>query len=197
LIKILLTLQPLDVSSGDHPSARTRLKLLLRLCKKQGFIPDLKRVKGRNQTIAANVVTFFDTIEETVRETSNSQSDTRDLILNKAIEGIQSKMVSEVDKAIGRYEYKKYFSSTLTKDIFRLYECLDAFVPPCESAPSKPGNVVSILNAGMAFMIGGKNQYYNYFQATDVRAKLEAEEKISQLILKGIELSYVETRLRR
>jgi hypothetical protein len=58
-----------------------------------------------------------------------------------------------------------------------------------------PGDVVSILNAGMAFMISGKEKYYKYFKSVGVRKEVEAEMIISQLIVKGIELSYLERRL--
>jgi len=201
LTKILLTLQPFDVSSHDHPSARTRLKLLLEQIEQQSFLPDLRKVTGANLTIAAEIVSFFEGLKkETIgasRVPPSSREEVLEVeILDDAIEGIREKMIAEVDRIVVGHGYRTYSATMMVNDIFQLYDCLSSFVPPCERAPGEPGDIVSILNAGMAFMIGGKEEYYTHFQAKDIRKKLEAEEKINQLILKAIELSYLETRLR-
>ncbi|MGA2876571.1 MAG: hypothetical protein ABSE82_13665 [Nitrososphaerales archaeon] len=199
--RILLTLEEMDKWSDDHPSARTRLALLLDQNTKLGFMPELKSVKGDDAKIAVEIVAYFDQVQELVtsrREAGTELDPFRMLMgdmLNEAVNRIRTSIIEEVDQMIVNQRYQKYFPGTMTDDIFVMHESLSSFVPPCDDSQGMPGDVVSILNAGMAFMISGKEKYYKYFKSVGVRKEVEAEMIISQLIVKGIELSYLERRL--
>lgn len=83
------------------------------------------------------------------------------------------------------------------EDVFPIYDLLLSFVPPCERSSGVPANIVSILNTGMVFMIDGKEHFYKVLKAKNTEQELEADAKINELIMKGIELSYLEMKLRK
>ena len=69
-------------------------------------------------------------------------------------------------------------------------------MPPAEKSPGNPADIASIMNAGMMFLISGRERFLKILKPKNIEEELEAETKINRLILKGIELSYLEKRLR-
>jgi hypothetical protein len=191
LEKLLLTMENPEDWSDDHPSAKSRLQLLLEQNATLGFTPALRKVEGKNAKLAKEIVAYFDEMGIMLNQSSTT-NDNMSKLLDDAFKGIKAAMMSEVDLMIARQNFSRYSSDKMVEDIFTMHEALACFVPPCDDLSGAPGNVVSILNAGMAFMISGKELYYDYLEAKELKDELRAEAKIQELILKGIELSYFE-----
>ena len=200
LEKILLTMQSLDEFTFDHPTPRTRLRFLLNQSEQLNFIPDLKRLSDGRAKLAGEIVGYFDQISQLVVNQPVNRMGKLPAMHNLCedeLGRLTDSIIAEVSKAIASERYRRYSPDLMVDDIFVMYDALESFVPPCDNSRRKPGSVVSILNAGMAFMISGRELYHQFYDAKEIMKELEAEVKIRELIMKGIELSYLERRMRR
>ncbi len=179
------------------------MRLLLELLEKSGTYNALEKAEEIDRLPATATVAYFASLKKMINNTPNKEFKLTDpmeeAMLDLVSDGImntQTDIVGAVDQAMKNMRYTPYDFKSSFKEIFSLYNDLKEFVPPCEKSPTIPANVVSILNAAMIFFIEGKENYFRFWKKKDIQGELEAENKINELILKGMELSYLERRLK-
>jgi len=91
------------------------------------------------------------------------------------------------------FEYKP---EQFAKDVFQLSRQLDFLVPPAEIEVGKPANPVSIINAGALYKTLLVENLYKALEATTSIDETKVRDKLHSLILKALELSDIETRMR-
>ena len=88
----------------------------------------------------------------------------------------------------------QYEPDRFGNEVFELLEKLKQYVPPCEIKRGKPANPISILNAGMIFILTWKN-YPPPITITSQENESEVVNIINSLVSKSIELSMIQDKM--
>lgn len=192
LSRFLLTLHDVD-ATNDHPSARVRLKLLVRELQVNGFTTStLDSNDSKKNDKVDGATRYFTQLQDFLDSPKRRPESHMNSLLGTAMTGLQKKMQKSVDQIFESQKYKRYTVKEFREDVPRVYAQLQSLVPPCELGPGQPADIVSILNAGMIFVLRSKDEIVQMLGAKNLDEQLSGEAAISGLIMKGIELSHAE-----
>lgn len=193
-----LSINNLDYSTDTHPSTRIRLRFLLKNFQDSGFAGILgdssNHYEGTESTSS-----YFNELRNMIERpietqfaiTDEFEKAMRELV-DDAISKSEDNIIKTVDEDLLTLKYPICSSDSFLHGTIIGYKDLLEFVPPCEESIGKPARLASILNASMMFIIKGKESYLEIWNRKDIGAEMEIEDKINDLIMKGIESSYLE-----
>ena len=194
LSNFLLTLVKLDEASTDHPPPRMRIKLLLEEFNERGYPRIAKNVKDvDDKKIAEDFVGLsleLDKILETIEP--GEFTPFQELVMD-SVEKVIPDLKKEVNSLTTAFEYRP---EHFVRDVFQLSKRLDFVVPPAEIDVGKPAIPVSILNAGALYKTLLVKNLYKALGATTTIDETEIRDKLHSLILRALELSDIEVRMK-
>ena len=194
LSNFLLALVKLDEASTDHPPPRMRIRLLLEAFNERGYPGIVKHLKEvDDKKIAENFVGLSLELEKLLKTIEPSAFTPFQELVIDSVQKVIPELKKEVNSLMTAFEYTpKQFA----KDVFQLSKRLDLIVPPVEIDVGKPAIPVSILNAGALYKTLLVKTLYKAFEATTAIEETEIRDKLHSLILKALELSDIEMRMK-
>lgn len=197
LTNFLLTLTGVDGESSDYPSPRMRIRLLLDEFDGMRYQKTLRSIKtkdNRIKQIATKFVKTTEVIGDFLSSIEEKEKDPFSILVHDSV----TKAIPELKKTI--YDVvgpNEYTSRKFSKDIFCLISLLDSFIPPGEISAEKPATPISILNAGMLYELLLMENLYEMLKATTLADKLSARHKLHQLTSKALELSNIQSLMKK
>jgi len=185
LKNLLLTMKGIDDLSKEYPSPRMRITLLMEEFQKMKYKPQLRKHDTGKKFIAA-----IDRLKQQLQDMEESKKDEVENLVFKSISKVIPNLRKDVRKATKQVDFvPKEFCS----EVFRLVEILDSFVAPVEVAPGTPASPASILNSGLLYDLLFRNKLYKTLNARSPRDKIDAIQKLHQLLLKALELCEIQS----
>lgn len=190
----LITVIEIDEAAGDHPPPRMRVRLLLDLFEDLNYLSYLKDIKdGNNIEIANKFISLVQSIRKSLDSVEQREyEDFPELVMNSVL-GIIPEVQREVKKQIAHTQYKP---EEFRSEVFKLIQLLDLVIPPAEIEIGKPASVNSILNAGALYELVLMDNLYETLEATTVKERAEVRHMLHKLVLKALEASDIETRMK-
>jgi len=183
----------LDVASSDHPPPRMRISLLLEEFNEMQYPKTIGLVEGNDQETAKRFIGLYTDLENLLKTIEPVELTGFEDLVKDSVEKVIPELKRQVKSLIASSEYKP---DRFRKDVFKLSKRLSLVVPPAEVDVGKPAIPVSILNAGALYKSLLAEEFYKTLGATTSRDELEVRDKIHALVLKALELSDVEVRMK-
>jgi hypothetical protein len=197
LTNFLLTLTGVDGESSDYPPPRMRIKLMLDEFDEMGYPKTLRSIKTEDNTIKEIAIKFLKIAEDTnvfLSEIEEEEKDKFAILIHDSVTRVIPELRKTINDIIGPNEYTP---REFSKDVFPLILSLDSFVPPAEISAEKPAAPISILNAGMLYEMLLMENLYKTLEASTPTDKLYARHKLHQLTLKALELSSIQSSMKK
>ncbi len=200
LVNFLITLSEIDETSGSHPPPRMRIKILMDEFERLNYTNIIKETKNEEHSkLSDDLISIIQDIkymQETVEQPKAEDAiDTlfSELVMD-AVKKVIPELQKEVNKNIGsnRYEPKEF-----QEDVFKLLRFLDFVVPPVETKSGTPASAPTILNVGSIYELVLMDNLNKVFKAEDWKDRLEVRHTLHKLILKALELSDIESRMKK
>ncbi len=186
----------LDSKPPNYPSVRTRMVFLMDLYEHMDYPGRIKQKKGlldaKNREVAEKFEGIISDLKTLISQSPASSLDTEEALVDKSVEGIKKDLWEEVGKAIKGQDYTP---GAFCDDVFKLIDAIDFVVPPVEIDFEKPANRISIINAGVLYVLTSMESFHNSFEDKTVKDKLSTRNKLHKLMMKAGELSYIQQKL--
>lgn len=186
----------LDSKPPDYPSVRTRMVFLMDLYEHMDYPGRIKQKKGlldaKHREVAEKFEGIISDLKTLISQSPASSLDTEEALVDKSVEGIKKDLWEEVGKAIKGQDYTP---GAFCDDVFKLIDAIDFVVPPVEIDFEKPANRISIINAGVLYVLTSMESFHNSFEDKTVKDKLSTRNKLHKLMMKAGELSYIQQKL--
>jgi len=195
LTSFLVTVIEIDEAASDHPPPRMRIRLLLDLYEDLNYSSYLKDLKdAKNLEFAQKFISLVQSIEKLLDSVEQREvEDFPELVMNSVLQ-----VIPEVRREVSkRVVHNQYEPDEFRNEVFKLIELLDLVIPPAEIEIGKPASVNSILNAGSLYELMLVDNLYEILEATTTKERMEVRHKLHKLILKALELSSIETRMKK
>ena len=186
----------LDSKPPDYPSVRTRMVFLMDLYEHMDYPGRIKQKKGlldaKHREVAEKFEGIISDLKTLISQSPASSLDTEEALVDKSVEGIKKDLWEEVGKAIKGQDYTP---GAFCDDVFKLIDAIDFVVPPVEIDFEKPANRISIINAGVLYVLTSMESFHNSFEDKTVKDKLSTRNKLHKLMMKAGKLSYIQQKL--
>ena len=156
----------------------------------------IKQKKGlldaKHREVAEKFEGIISDLKTMISQSPATSLDTEEALVDKSVEGIKKDLWEEVEKAIKGQDYTP---DAFCNDVFKLIDAIDFVVPPVEIDFEKPANRISIINAGVLYVLTSMESFHNSFEDKTVKDKLSTRNKLHKLMMKAGELSYIQQKL--
>jgi hypothetical protein len=179
----LMIMVKIDEASGDHPSPRFRIKLLLEEFKDKGYSKILDN-KSTNKQLK-EYIGFFSELNKAIDDLPQTTTDEFQEIVIDAVKKVIPALKKEVTKFTAELIYTP---KEFEVEVNELSKHLDLIVPPVELEMGKTANPVSITNSGAFYKMILINKLYKVFNTENSIDEAGVRDKLHSLILKALEL---------
>jgi len=195
LTGFLVTMIDIDEATGDHPPPRMRISLLLDQFEKLDYPRLIKNVEDtKHREVAKKFITLVQSIPQLLESVEQGERDDISELVLTSVEKIIPELLKEVSKQV---TIDQYLPKEFKIEVFKLVELLDFVIPPAETKIGEPASVASILNVGSLYELMLIDNLYKVLEAKNTKERMMARHKLHKLILKALELSSVEARMKR
>lgn len=188
----LMIMVKIDEASGDHPSPRFRIKLLLEEFKDKGFAK-ISENKSVNEQLR-KYIGFFSELNDAIDDLPQTTSDEFQEIVIDSVK----KVIPTLKKEVTNFTSGLIYTPREFKaDVTELSKHLDLIVPPVELEMGKTANPVSITNSGAFYKMMLINKLYTVFNAKNTMEEVKVRDKLHSLILKALELGDISEQMKK
>ena len=194
LTSFLVTMIDIDEATGDHPPPRMRINLLLDQFEKLDYPSVIENIDAKHLEIAEKFVALVHGIPKLLESVEEGERDDIAELTLSSVQEILPNLLKEVRKEV---TIEQYSPEEFKAEVFKLTELLDFVIPPAETEIGKPASIASILNVGSVYELMLIDNLYKVLEAKKSKERTIARHRLHMLILKALELSSIETRMKQ
>lgn len=190
----LLTRVKLDEADSDHPPPRMRISLLLEEFSEMRYPSIIDQMEtDKDKETAGRFVRASTELENCLKAIEPTELNEFQKLVRDSVEKVIPELKMQVRNLT---KASDYLPESFRKDCFRLASRLSYVVPPAEVEVGEPATPVSILNAGGLYKMLLVEELYQTLDAKTTLDRTKVRDKIHVLVLKALELSDIEARLK-